>query len=190
MITTDLLRSTFLAGLSFEPYIATGTPDQCASWKRIHDQAILSAAQRGLLESFTRQVNVLVLSGIWCGDCAQQCPLMARLAEASQGRIDLRLVDRDEHAALSSQLTICGGQRVPVAIFLSEDFQFCGLAGDRTLNRYRAVAARSLGPSCPLPGAPVPPEELLATMQDWLDEFERIHLMLRLSPRLRQLHRD
>jgi len=31
---------------------------------------------------------------------------------------------------------------------------------------------------------------LPAVTQDWLDEFERVQWLLRLSPRLRQLHRD
>jgi hypothetical protein len=33
-------------------------------------------------------------------------------------------------------------------------------------------------------------EETAATLQDWLDEFERVQLMLRLSTRLRQKHGD
>jgi hypothetical protein len=38
----------------------------------------------------------------------------------------------------------------------------------------------------------VPPEESLldATVQDWLDEFERVQLILRTSPRLRKKHGD
>jgi hypothetical protein len=47
-----------------------------------------------------------------------------------------------------------------------------------------------LGPACPLPGAPLPDDELAATLQDWLNEFERIELLLRLSPRLRRKHGD
>jgi hypothetical protein len=31
---------------------------------------------------------------------------------------------------------------------------------------------------------------LLQVTQDWLDEFERVQWLLRLSPRLRQLHGD
>jgi len=27
-------------------------------------------------------MKVLILSGIWCGDCVQQCPLLVRLAES------------------------------------------------------------------------------------------------------------
>ena len=44
-------------------------------------------------------------------------------------------------------------------------------------------------PGCTLPAAPRsgPTIELL---QDWLNEFERIQLMLRLSARLRQKYQD
>ena len=41
-----------------------------------------------------------------------------------------------------------------------------------------------------MPGAPVPDDELQATLQDWLDEVERVHLILRLSGRLRRKHGD
>jgi len=77
-----------------------------------------------------------------------------------------------------------------VVVFMNEDFEFVGLAGDRTLSRYRALAARMLGASCPLPGAPVPEDEIAATLQDWVEEFERAQLLLRLSGKLRQRHGD
>jgi hypothetical protein len=79
---------------------------------------------------------------------------------------------------------------VPVALFLAEDCELVAVFGDRTLARYRALAARQLGPTCPLPGAPVSDDELAATLQDWLNEFERVQLLLRLSGRLRQKHDD
>ncbi len=190
MLTADLLRRVFDAGLPYEKYSRTGTPDQQANWRRFHDACAITDAQRELVGAFTRRIPVLVISGIWCGDCVQQCPLLARIADANPAKIDLRFVDRDEHIDLADRLKICGGHRVPVAIFMAEDFEFAALVGDRTLSRYRAIAARQLGPSCPLPGAPVPPEEVAATMQDWVNEFERVHLMLRLSPRLRKKHGD
>ena len=62
--------------------------------------------------------------------------------------------------------------------------------GDRTLTRYRSMAARNLGASCEIPGATVPEDEYGETLQDWLNEFERVHLLLRLSARLRQKHGD
>jgi hypothetical protein len=42
--------------------------------------------------------------------------------------------------------------------------------------------------ACPLPIAAPERDELSATLQDWLNEFERIQLMLLLSTRLRLKH--
>jgi hypothetical protein len=47
-----------------------------------------------------------------------------------------------------------------------------------------------LGAACPIGIAPPDADEVAATLQDWLNEFERIQLMLRLSPRLRRKHDD
>ncbi|HAC09492.1 MAG: thiol reductase thioredoxin [Phycisphaeraceae bacterium] len=187
-LPTELLSTTHAAGLDFVDYVATD-PTRAPDWLAIHEQVTLTPSQRTLIEGFVRRLNVVVVSGTWCGDCVQQGPLLARIAEASN-RIDLRWVDRDEHPALASSLRINGGDRVPVAVFMNEFFEPVSILGDRTLTRYRAIAARNLGPSCPRPGAPVPTEELVGTLQEWLDEFERVQLLLRLSPRLRAHHGD
>ena len=110
-------------------------------------------------------------------------------ADASD-HIDLRWIERDREPDLARRLRINGGERVPVVVFMSEDFDVVSILGDRTLTRYRALAARNLGSSCPLPGAPVPDDELAGTLADWVDEFERVQLLLRLSPRLRERHQD
>lgn len=194
MLTSSLLKAAFEAGDAYERYVATGTPGQQADWrefeKRARGEASLTTDQRSLLSDFTRRVNVLVISGMWCGDCAQQCPLMAMIAERVEHLVDLRFVDRDAHSALAEQVKICGGLRVPTVIYMNEDFEFVALAGDKSLSRLRSLAKRNLGAVCPLPGAPVPSDEIAATLQDWLNELERVHLLLRLSPKLRQRHGD
>src|SRR5262249_54632898 len=142
------------------------------------------------------RINVLVISGAWCGDCVQQCPMLAiiqkrRPAAGSDGPgIDVRFLDRDRNLDLAERVRICSGLRVPVAIFMNEDFDFVSLMGDRSLPRPRATAARNLGVSCPFPGAPTPADEVAATLADWVNEFERVHLLLRLSPKLRSRHGD
>ncbi|MFZ9692528.1 MAG: thioredoxin family protein [Phycisphaerales bacterium] len=188
VLSAMFLHEKFEAALGWEAYLATD-PDRATRWREFHEKVQLTAEQRSLLGGFTRRLNVLCVSGIWCGDCVQQGPLLERIAEASDA-IDLRWVDRDEHADLAERVKINAGLRVPTVIFMAEDFELLGWFGDRTLTRYRAMAARSLGPACPVPGAPVPPDELAATLQEWLDEFERFQWMLRLSPRLRHRHGD
>ncbi|MEX0885149.1 MAG: thioredoxin family protein [Phycisphaeraceae bacterium] len=189
-LDADYLADKHRAGLSYADYLATGNQQQRGNWQRIYDQVALTDAQRHLVGSFTRKINAIALSGIWCGDCVQQGPLIQRIAEANPDRIDLRWLDRDEHINLQQAMSINAGHRVPVLIFCAEDYELVSTFGDRTLTRYRALASKQLGDACPLPGAPVPQNELDATLQDWLDEIERVHLVLRLSGRLRQKHGD
>ncbi|MBI2759979.1 MAG: thioredoxin family protein [Chloroflexi bacterium] len=199
MLDPAALRSSFQQGKPFEAYVATALPSQAPGWASVTARARLTEAQSALVRTFSRRINVLVLSGTWCGDCVQQCPILHAIAQAHPAPasgppeapgIDLRLLDRDKHLDLANHFMICGGHRVPAAIFLNEDFDFVSILGDRTLARYRAVAARHLGPSCPLPGAPIAADELAATTSDWLNEFERVALLLRLSPKLRDKHGD
>jgi thioredoxin-like negative regulator of GroEL len=189
MKAADLAKH-FAAGLPYVPYVQAGTDEQQRRWQQVYAATQLTPEQLRLVAGFTRAMKVLIVSGIWCGDCVQQCPLLQRIAEANAARIELRLVDRDQHHELSAQLRINGGDRVPVALFLAEDDELCSIFGDRTLSRYRALARKQLGAACPLAIAPPDPDELAATLQDWLDEFERVQLMLRLSARLRHVHGD
>jgi thiol-disulfide isomerase/thioredoxin len=186
----DFLAKKFSEALDYPAYLQTGNDSQRQRWKQVHDAAGLSEAQQTLLGGFVREMNLLIVSGIWCGDCVQQCPLIARVAEANPPKIHLRLVDRDAHPDLSSRVELNGGNRVPVMVLMSEDFEFCALAGDRTLNRYRAIAQRQLGAACPTGIIAPDMNELAATLADWLGEIERVQLMLRLSPRLRDRHGD
>jgi thiol-disulfide isomerase/thioredoxin len=190
MVTRELLKAKFEAGKAYGDYVAGGSPGQTETWLRAAERVRLTPAQAELVASFEREVNVVVSSGLWCGDCVQQCPILARIGEANPGKVRVRFVDRDEHIDLSEMIRISEGLRVPTAVFCNEDFDFVDLVGDGTLSRYRAKAEKALGAACPLPGAEVPEDELAATVQDWVDLFERVHLINRLSPKLRQRHGD
>src|SRR5258708_7105918 len=104
MISAAKLSEKFTQALPYSKYVASGTDEQQRRWKQVHDVARVSAPQRTILGGFVRQMNVLVISGIWCGDCVQQCPLIQRIAEARPDRIDVRFVDRDQHRDLIEPL--------------------------------------------------------------------------------------
>ena len=179
----------FEDGLSYSAFLEKfGTDEHRSRWAGVHEQVTLSDAQQNLLQFFVRDMKVLVVAGTWCGDCVNQCPIFDRFSLVST-KIQVRFFDRDADADLTSELTICGGNRVPSLLFLSEDGFVCGRAGDRTLSKYRDMAASQLGAACPT-GIGQPQSLLDQVTQNWLDEFERIQLMLRLSGRLRQLHGD
>ncbi len=121
----EYFSKKFAAALPYDRYVQTGTDEQKRRWQQVYDAAKLTAAQKSLVGGFVREMNVLIISGIWCGDCVQQCPLIARIAEANAAKISLRILDRDEHRDLADAFRINAGDRVPVALFLAEDFEFC-----------------------------------------------------------------
>lgn len=165
------------------------TPEQRRRWDAMHERVRLSDTQKTLLGGFTRSMPVLVLNGAWCGDCINQCPIFDHFAQASPA-VQLRFLDREADPEVREALAINGGHRVPVVIFLSEDFLEVARKGDRTLSRYRQLAVDQLGPSCPTGIVPPGDDAMALVVAEWLDEFERAQLILRLSPRLRAKHAD
>ncbi len=179
----------FHRGLHYDDFLDRyATEEQRRRWDAVHDAISLTEPQRELLRSFKREMKALVLAGTWCGDCVEQCPIFDLFA-AETDAIALRFFDRDDQPVLAKALEICGAARVPAVLFLSEDDQPCGRYGDRTLSKYRRMAADLTGAACPT-GLGRDESLTAAVVQDWLDEFERIQLMLRTSGRLRQKHGD
>jgi thiol-disulfide isomerase/thioredoxin len=184
------LFDKFQVGLPYDNFLARYANDgQMQRWRQFREQIVLTPAQRELLGSFTRRMPVLVLAGAWCGDCINQCPIFEQFAAAAPV-IQVRYLDRDEHADVQRELQINAGNRVPVVVFLSEDGYEVARYGERTLSKFRQLVRDQAGASCPtgivLPKDPLP---VLVT-QDWLNEFERVQWLLRLSPRLRAMHGD
>ena len=179
----------FARGLKYRDFLEKyGTAEQQRKWQAVHQQVQLSPSQIELLHSFKRSMKVICLAGTWCGDCVEQCPIFDHFTQQAPC-IDLRFFDRDEHPELASELSMCGGARVPAVQFLNEDDQPIGRYGDRTLAKYRQMVARLDGAACPT-GLVVDKSLLQQVTEDWLNEFERLQWMLRTSPRLREKHGD
>jgi thiol-disulfide isomerase/thioredoxin len=184
------LYDKYSAGLSYSDFIGRYANDvQKQRWQAVHQQVALTAAQRELLGSFRRSMPVLCLAGAWCGDCINQCPIFEHFAAAAPV-IQVRYIDRDEHADAQRALQINAGNRVPVLVFFSEDGAEVSRFGERTLSKYRQMMRDNAGAGCPTGILPANDPLLVQVTQDWLNEFERVQWLLQLSPRLRQVHGD
>jgi ferredoxin len=180
----------FSQALDYQEFLRQhATPDQQKRWRAVYESAVLTPEQRELLGGFVREMHVLCIAGAWCGDCVNQCPILARIGEQNS-RIVVRFVDRDRHPEAQDAVMMNAGRRVPVVVFLSEDDAECGRYGDRTLAAYRQMAADRLGPACPTGIVPPGPALTSEVTAEWVGQFERIQLMLRLSARLREKHHD
>jgi hypothetical protein len=176
--------------LGYDEYLsAHGSPVDRDKWQWSLSAAQLTAQQRQVLGTFRRRMTLLCMAGAWCGDCVEHVPIL-RSFEQNCSLIQLRLIDRDVHAALKNYLTICGAPRVPQTVVLSEDGLFVDRWGDRPLAKYRDMAASLDGAACSS-GVLLPGDSLRsAIIQDWFEQLERCQHVLRTSPSLRKRHND
>ena len=186
MIPFDL----FDAALPYADFLARfGTDKDRTRWDAVRAAVVLTDEQKQVLAAFTRRTNVLVLAGAWCGDCANNCPILERFAEAAPTLV-VRYLDRDAHPDAQRELKINGGDRVPVAVFFSEDGHEVARFGERTLADYLRMVSGVSGQLAPGLNAVTPEQHRAAVVADWLREVHRVQCILRLSPRLRRLHAD
>lgn len=98
------------------------------------------------------------------------------------------MIERSVSKELQDELRILGGLRAPVVVFLSEDWWEVQRLGDRTLSVYKSRAAREIGMGEEV--GVLSPNALAVQLEEWVQVFERVLLMLRLSPVLRKRHGD
>lgn len=73
------------------------------------------------LENLDHRYIWLVISEGWCGDAAQILPILNKMALASNKKIDLRIVLRDENEELMNQYLTNGGRAIPKVIVICKE---------------------------------------------------------------------
>ncbi|GMR22911.1 MAG: hypothetical protein BMS9Abin37_1293 [Acidobacteriota bacterium] len=190
-VRSDFWSRCWAEAERYDDYLKGSDPERAGRWESLGARVPpLSAEQRERLTGYARTMNVLAVSGVWCGDCVRQGPMIRQIVEACDEGVSLRVIDRDQNPLLRDEVRILGAARVPVVVFLSEDFHEVGRFGDRTLHTYRLKAETEIGAACAVPTAKLPPKELGTERDEWVAIFERMLLMARLAPPLRERHGD
>lgn len=76
------------------------------------------------------RLNWLVLTEVWCGDAAQNIPILSKMANASS-KIHLRFLLRDENLDVMDKYLTNGGRAIPKLIVLDQDFNEIASWGPR-----------------------------------------------------------
>lgn len=79
---------------------------------------------------FNDKIIWLVIAESWCGDAAQNVPVMQKMAEANPN-INLRVILRDENPELMNRYLTNGGKSIPKLICLDENLNELGIWGPR-----------------------------------------------------------
>jgi hypothetical protein len=89
----------------------------------------------------------LVLTEHWCGDASQILPALNVIALLSKGKIEMRLVYRDQNAELMDAYLTNGSRSIPKLIQLDAHFHVCGIWGPRPNTAQRLVKQLKSNPA-------------------------------------------
>ena len=186
---SEFWRKHWELAQDFNSYIEGAKPTERERWlQRKERTPELTEEQKKRLQGYNRRLNILVYSGTWCGDCSRQVPMLLKISEVAGEKVSIRLIERESSKELMEELRILGATRVPVVVFLTEDFWEVGRFGERLLSLYRSKMAREIGRG--VDKGQLSPKSLAREMEDWIAVFERMLIMVRLSPPLRRKYND
>lgn len=83
------------------------------------------------LAQLSAPLKWLVITEGWCGDSAQIVPALQKIAEASEGKIQLKTILRDENPELMEAFLSNGTRSVPKLICMDESFHVLTTWGPR-----------------------------------------------------------
>ena len=95
--------------------------------KRLDKTLSLSKENTNKLKTLQKEYIWLVISEGWCGDAAQILPVFHKMELASDKKIDLKIVLRDQNEALMNLFLIQKAKSIPILIILDKQ---TGLVAD------------------------------------------------------------
>lgn len=99
--------------------------------KRIDKQVVLSYIIKNIVENNSKRWTWIVLAETWCGDGAQNIPVIAKIAELSPN-IELKIILRDENPEVMEAYLTNGSKSIPKLIcFDAETNNEIGVWGPR-----------------------------------------------------------
>lgn len=150
--------------------------------ERLDKTIQLSETMLATIAALSKKVYFLVISEGWCGDAAHNVPVIAKMAAASNGNIDLKIVFRDSNLPLIDAYLTNGGRAIPKLIVLDENYQELAVWGARPANAQAAVVQfKAENPTAPH-------EELAKLIQTWYNQDKAMSLQQEFETLIKGLH--
>lgn len=114
---------------------------------RVEKTYIPSAEIISQVKNLTHKTYWLVLTEHWCGDASQSLPALNAIAELSEGKIEMKLVYRDQNDKLMNAYLTNGSRSVPKLIQLDGHFSVTGIWGPRPTIAQKLVKELKANPA-------------------------------------------
>ena len=89
--------------------------------KRLNNTVKLQPEFIELIEAIKKPQTWYLITETWCGDSAQNLPVIAKIAAASNEKIDLRIILRDENPEWIDKYRTNGGKSIPKLVSFDQE---------------------------------------------------------------------
>lgn len=97
---------------------------------RLDKKTTLEESTENKLKEITESYTWLLISEGWCGDAAQNVPVINKMATVNNN-INLRIVLRDENLELMDEFLTNGGRAIPILLILDKNKNVVATWGSR-----------------------------------------------------------
>jgi Thioredoxin len=114
---------------------------------RVEKTYIPSAEIIAQVKNLKHKTYWLIVTEHWCGDASQSLPALHALAELSEGKIEMKLVYRDQNDELMNAYLTNGTRSIPKLIQLDEHLNVTGIWGPRPTVAQKLVKELKANPA-------------------------------------------
>jgi hypothetical protein len=167
-------REQFAAGMTYEAYKAQMTRNR-EQVEQNEKDLVLNQEDVQAVQNLPARVDVLALAEDWCGDVVANLPVLGKLAEASNGKLNLRILLRDGDpgtTVMDEHLNQGQYKSIPTVVFLDPDFNEVGVWIERPesvtkLREEKRLALYAAHPEWGDPSTPIAelPEDVRTQVQ-------------------------
>src|SRR5438132_12775375 len=122
-------RAQFESGMTYDAYKAQMTRNK-EQVEQNEKDVQLKPEDLEAVRSLPRPINVLALAEDWCGDVVANLPVLGKLAQASNGKLNVRVLLRDQEPGsqiMDQHLNRGQFKSIPTLIFLDGNFRELGV---------------------------------------------------------------
>ncbi|MFA9188995.1 thioredoxin family protein [Flavobacterium sp. FBOR7N2.3] len=120
-LVTDLLKEGKSTGEEQSEELTNYSKLNETRMNRLDKTMKISDEYSNKLKSLNNEFIWLVISEGWCGDAAQLLPIFDKMSEAAEGKIDLRIVLRDDNLDLMDHFLTNKGRAIPKLIVINKE---------------------------------------------------------------------
>jgi len=127
-------------GIREESEFAQYLPQNWSRQSRLDRKFKLREDLQKTIDNIDKPINWLLITEHWCGDASQINPIINKVATESKGKINLKLVYRDENEALiDAHLTDGRSRSIPILLQLDKDYNLQSVYGPRPVEAQELV---------------------------------------------------